>query len=112
MRAHKRVFDDQEARGITAPCLGGEVMLTRVSERGVDAKSIWTFPNAAEQGHAAAAVAARALRGDYEVDLNEDLGKVANGIGERRHAPPSADAGAQPTRQQRHAAERASKRAA
>src|SRR5216684_2346565 len=66
-------FSDQEAKGIAAPCLGGEVMLTKISERGVDSRSVWTFPDTAEMGHAGAAVAARALRGEYQVDLNEDL---------------------------------------
>jgi hypothetical protein len=79
-----QTFSDQEAKGIAAPCLGGEVMLTKISERGVDSRSIWTFPDTAEMGHAGAAVAARALRGEYQVDLNEDLARVENGIGQHR----------------------------
>jgi hypothetical protein len=79
LKAHRRAF---AARlGHDKLPVGGEITLTRVTERSVDTRIIHRFEDAAEHGHAAAAVAARIARGDAPaIDLNEALTPVENGI--------------------------------
>lgn len=78
MEAHRRAF--RARLGDDAPLIGGDIVLTTVNARGAASRVIGRFADAKMQGHAAAAVAARVVRGDYEIDINAALTRTEDGI--------------------------------
>ncbi len=83
MQAAKRYF---EANG--AAIVGGEVQITEATAAGVACRTVARFPDYAETANASAAVAARFLRGEDDIDVRDGLVAVADCI--------TADGGAAP----------------
>lgn len=104
--ARQYIESDQErSRGVI---IGGEVELTEITERGISTAVVGTLPGYSQLRHASAAVAARYLRGELDVDVRDGL----TGKGDLRVAggPPGAAPGA--SRAERRRAEKAARKAA
>lgn len=94
-----RLFADHAAEMGSAR-VGGEVMKVDVTPDGIATRTLYRFEDYEQTRHAGAAVTARVLRGELQVDVAEGLGRVADAVDSETGKPVSMN------RQQRRQAER------